>query len=190
MLLMLMMPAIPPRYCPLRRPLPALPGLPPLPRPLYIRKIHRHFIFALTTEKQGLRCGRPESNRCAYPESTFFPVRRGSTSYPTIHWMPALHLPCSVKALANLLRSSQITSRALAAKSIDAAGASLHGCFSEIHHEVAHLASIASDKRFAAGTSLGWLDGVPFAIKDNFCTEFGCTTARCFPLQKNAFKCA
>jgi aspartyl-tRNA(Asn)/glutamyl-tRNA(Gln) amidotransferase subunit A len=92
--------------------------------------------------------------------------------------LPASRLPLSVKSLANLLRSSEISSRALASISINSASATLHSQFCEIHEEIAYLAADAADKRFAAGSSLGWLDGIPFAIKDNFCTEFGNTTAR------------
>ena len=93
--------------------------------------------------------------------------------------MPVSRLPVSLKSLARLLRSSEISSYALAVTSVNAASASLHGCFSEIHQDIALRAARAADKRFADGTSLGWLDGIPFAIKDNFCTEFGSTTARC-----------
>ncbi len=93
--------------------------------------------------------------------------------------MPVSRLPVSLKSLARLLRSSEISSHTLAVTSVNAASASLHGCFSEIHQEIALRAASAADKRFANGTSLGWLDGIPFAIKDNFCTEFGSTTARC-----------
>jgi aspartyl-tRNA(Asn)/glutamyl-tRNA(Gln) amidotransferase subunit A len=93
--------------------------------------------------------------------------------------MPASRLPVSLKSLAKLLQSSEISSYALTASAIEAAKASPHGSFSEIYREVAQSAAHAADKRFASGTSLGLLDGVPFAIKDNFCTEFGNTTARC-----------
>ncbi len=92
--------------------------------------------------------------------------------------MPASRLPVSLKSLAKLLRSSEISSHALTATAIEAAKASPYGCFSEICQDVAQSAADAADKRLASGTSLGLLDGVPFAIKDNFCTEFGKTTAR------------
>jgi aspartyl-tRNA(Asn)/glutamyl-tRNA(Gln) amidotransferase subunit A len=88
-------------------------------------------------------------------------------------------MPFSVKSFARLLRSSAISSQALALSAVNAASSSSHGCFSEVYEEVALRAANAADQRFAEGTSLGLLDGIPFAIKDNFCTEFGNTTARC-----------
>jgi aspartyl-tRNA(Asn)/glutamyl-tRNA(Gln) amidotransferase subunit A len=93
--------------------------------------------------------------------------------------MSASRLPVSLKSLAKRLRSSEISSRALTASTIEAAKASPHGCFGEIFQEIALSAAHAADQRFASGKSLGLLDGIPFAIKDNFCTEFGRTTARC-----------
>jgi hypothetical protein len=93
--------------------------------------------------------------------------------------MPPSRLPASLHALAQRLRSSQCSSHSLAAAAINAAKTSPHGCFSDICEDAAYHAAAAADKRFAAGAALGRLDGVPFAIKDNFCTEFGRTTARC-----------
>ena len=92
--------------------------------------------------------------------------------------MPPSRLPASLHALAQRLRSSQSSSHSLAAAAIDAAKTSPHGCFSDICEDAAYRAAAAADQRFAAGAALGRLDGVPFAIKDNFCTEFGRTTAR------------
>ncbi len=100
------------------------------------------------------------------------------------HCMAASRLPVPVKSLGTLLRSSAISSQKLAVSSLNAASNSLHGCFSEVYEEVALRAAVAADKRFAEGTSLGVLDGIPFAIKDNFCTEFGNTTARCMFLDR------
>jgi hypothetical protein len=95
------------------------------------------------------------------------------------HRMPPSRVSASLHSLATLLRSSECSSHSLTAAAIDAAKTSMHGCFSEICEDAAYRAALAADKRFGAKAALGRLDGIPFAIKDNFCTEFGRTTARC-----------
>lgn len=48
--------------------------------------------------------------------------------------------------------------------------AELH-CYLAIDHDGAYAAAEASDRRRAEGKRLGGLDGIPIAVKDNFCTR-------------------
>lgn len=51
------------------------------------------------------------------------------------------------------------------------------GAFLDVHVERARAAALASDKRYAEGESLGPLDGVPVAVKDNILVHGTATTA-------------
>ncbi|MGQ0848419.1 MAG: Asp-tRNA(Asn)/Glu-tRNA(Gln) amidotransferase subunit GatA [Actinomycetota bacterium] len=79
---------------------------------------------------------------------------------------------------ATRLRSRSLTSSGLLEVVLDRASmteAELH-CFLTIDHEGARTAAAAADDRLAAGRPLGQLDGIPVAVKDNFCTRGLATT--------------
>ena len=81
-------------------------------------------------------------------------------------------------SLAKALELGELSSRELTEgyfEQIDKENGEI-GAYITLCRETALSAADASDARRAAGESLGSLDGIPFSLKDNFCTEGVLTT--------------
>jgi len=82
----------------------------------------------------------------------------------------------SVKALAESLRSKQVSAVEVAMRFLARTGGNPHNAFLDIDSEVTLAQARASDAKLAAGTA-GPLEGVPVAHKDVFVTRDFATTA-------------
>ena len=82
----------------------------------------------------------------------------------------------SVKALAESLRSKQVSAVEVATRFLARTGGNPHNAFLDIDSEVTLAQARASDAKLAAGTA-GPLEGVPVAHKDVFVTRDFATTA-------------
>ena len=89
--------------------------------------------------------------------------------------MSDLHL-LSVKALATLLQTRQVSAVEVATRFLARMGGNPHNAFLDIDSEVTLAQARASDAKLAAGTA-GPLEGVPVAHKDVFVTRDFATTA-------------
>ena len=89
--------------------------------------------------------------------------------------MSELHL-LSVKALADLLKTKQVSAVEVATRFLARMGGNPHNTFLDIDSEVTLAQAQASDAKLAAGTA-GPLEGVPVAHKDVFVTRDFATTA-------------
>lgn len=110
---------------------------------------------------------------CTIPVGTVVPslLEVSADPYPQLPYLNILQA-------ADSIRSGSLSSRDLAHQCIERSHstASLNA-FSSVWASEALLSADASDKRHAAGNAIGILDGIPIAIKDNFCTQIGGTTA-------------
>ena len=82
----------------------------------------------------------------------------------------------SVKALADLLKSGQVSAVEVATRFLARTGGNPHNAFLDIDSEVTLAQARASDAKLADGTA-GPLEGVPVAHKDVFVTRDFATTA-------------
>jgi aspartyl-tRNA(Asn)/glutamyl-tRNA(Gln) amidotransferase subunit A len=82
----------------------------------------------------------------------------------------------SVKALANLLQTQQVSAVEVATRFLARMGGNPHNAFLDIDSEVTLAQARASDAKLAGGTA-GPLEGVPVAHKDVFVTRDFATTA-------------
>ena len=82
----------------------------------------------------------------------------------------------SVKALADLLKSGQVSAVEVATRFLARTGGNPHNAFLDIDSEVTLTQARASDAKLADGTA-GPLEGVPVAHKDVFVTRDFVTTA-------------
>ena len=82
----------------------------------------------------------------------------------------------SVKALADLLKSGQVSAVEVATRFLARTGGNPHNAFLDIDSEVTLAQARASDAKLADGTA-GPLEGVPVAHKDVFVTRDFVTTA-------------
>ncbi|PUE58051.1 aspartyl/glutamyl-tRNA amidotransferase subunit A [Limnohabitans sp. 2KL-17] len=82
----------------------------------------------------------------------------------------------SVKALADLLKSGQVSAVEVATRFLAHTGGNPHNAFLDIDSEVTLAQARASDAKLADGTA-GPLEGVPVAHKDVFVTRDFATTA-------------
>ena len=82
----------------------------------------------------------------------------------------------SVKALADLLKSGQVSAVEVATRFLARTGGNPHNAFLDIDSEVTLTQARASDAKLADGTA-GPLEGVPVAHKDVFVTRDFATTA-------------
>ena len=82
----------------------------------------------------------------------------------------------SVKALANLLQTKQVSAVEVATRFLARMGGNPHNAFLDIDSEVTLAQARASDAKLADGTA-GPLEGVPVAHKDVFVTRDFATTA-------------
>jgi aspartyl-tRNA(Asn)/glutamyl-tRNA(Gln) amidotransferase subunit A len=82
----------------------------------------------------------------------------------------------SVKALADLLKSGQVSAVEVATRFLARTGGNPHNAFLDINSEVTLAQARASDAKLADGTA-GPLEGVPVAHKDVFVTRDFATTA-------------
>jgi len=89
--------------------------------------------------------------------------------------MSDLHL-LSVKALATLLKTKQVSAVEVATRFLARTGGNPHNAFLDIDSEVTLAQARASDAKLADGTA-GPLEGVPVAHKDVFVTRDFATTA-------------
>ena len=89
--------------------------------------------------------------------------------------MSDLHL-LSVKALATLLKTKQVSAVEVATRFLARTGGNPHHAFLDIDSEVTLAQARASDAKLADGTA-GPLEGVPVAHKDVFVTRDFATTA-------------
>lgn len=89
--------------------------------------------------------------------------------------MPELH-HLSVKALATLLQTKQVSAVEVATRFLARLGGNPHNAFLDINSEVTLAQARASDNKLAAGTA-GPLEGVPVAHKDVLVTRDFATTA-------------
>ena len=89
--------------------------------------------------------------------------------------MSDLHL-LSVKALATLLKTKQVSAIEVATRFLARTGGNPHNAFLDIDSEVTLAQARASDAKLADGTA-GPLEGVPVAHKDVFVTRDFATTA-------------
>ena len=89
--------------------------------------------------------------------------------------MSDLHL-LSVKALASLLQTKQVSAVEVSTRFLARTGGNPHNAFLDIDSEVTLSQARASDAKLADGTA-GPLEGVPVAHKDVFVTRDFATTA-------------
>ena len=89
--------------------------------------------------------------------------------------MSDLHL-LSVKALATLLKTKQVSAVEVATRFLARTGGNPHNAFLDIDSEVTLAQARASDAKLADSTA-GPLEGVPVAHKDVFVTRDFATTA-------------
>jgi aspartyl-tRNA(Asn)/glutamyl-tRNA(Gln) amidotransferase subunit A len=82
----------------------------------------------------------------------------------------------SVKALANLLQTKEVSAVEVATRFLARMGGNPHNAFLDINSEVTLAQARASDAKLADGTA-GPLEGVPVAHKDVFVTRDFATTA-------------
>jgi aspartyl-tRNA(Asn)/glutamyl-tRNA(Gln) amidotransferase subunit A len=82
----------------------------------------------------------------------------------------------SVKALANLLQTKEVSAVEVATRFLARMGGNPHNAFLDIDSEVTLAQARASDAKLADGTA-GPLEGVPVAHKDVFVTQDFATTA-------------
>jgi aspartyl-tRNA(Asn)/glutamyl-tRNA(Gln) amidotransferase subunit A len=82
----------------------------------------------------------------------------------------------SVKALATLIQTKEVSAVEVATRFLARMGGNPHNAFLDIDSEVTLVQAQASDAKLAAGTS-GPLEGVPVAHKDVFVTRDFATTA-------------
>ena len=82
----------------------------------------------------------------------------------------------SVKALATLLQTKEVSAVEVATRFLARMGGNPHNAFLDIDSEVTLAQAQASDARLAAGTA-GLLEGVPIGHKDVFVTRDFATTA-------------
>ena len=82
----------------------------------------------------------------------------------------------SVKALASLLQTKQVSAVEVATRFLARLGGNPHNAFLDIDSEVTLAQASASDAKLADGTA-GPLEGVPVAHKDVFVTRDFATTA-------------
>jgi len=82
----------------------------------------------------------------------------------------------SVKALASLLQTKQVSAVEVATRFLARLGGNPHNAFLDIDSEVTLAQASASDAKLASGTA-GPLEGVPVAHKDVFVTRDFATTA-------------
>ena len=129
----------------------------------------------------GIAVARRASSSSALPSSS------SSRALSTTHW------PTTIVEAARALANGELTSSELCAHArrrvdVDALIARAYvpeeeradtggGASSATLASVAARDARASDERRAKGETLGALDGVPFAVKDNLCARDGATTA-------------
>ena len=83
----------------------------------------------------------------------------------------------SIRLTTNLLRTQQTTSTHLLQSCLDIATTNKHNAYVTITEKDARAAALSSDKRASKDDLLSPLDGIPIAIKDNFCMQGHPTTA-------------
>ncbi|KAK3925813.1 Glutamyl-tRNA(Gln) amidotransferase subunit A, mitochondrial [Frankliniella fusca] len=81
-------------------------------------------------------------------------------------------LSSSIKMVAKQLKSSTFSATELCDASLRRIeNTKSLNAFITVTHDIAHEQAKESDKRHSKGESKGELDGIPIAVKDNFCTQ-------------------